>query len=326
MSTQVQTVLGPIAADALGLTLMHEHLKVGYPGWEVDTTLRFERERELELAVQRLQELAHLGVSTFVDPCPMELARDPEFMAEVSRYSGVHVICATGLYVEAGLDLAGFPAYFRAMDSERIERVYADELRSGIGAQRIRPGLVKCATGPDRMGAHEERALRAGARAALAAGVRVTTHTTQGTLGPEQLDVLTSEGLPAHQVIIGHCDWNHDPRYHLSLLRRGCYVGFDTVGVESICPEELRIKNLLELLEAGFERQLVLSHDNIGCWHFSPGDEPEPMRLLSALPQRRYTYLFEEFLPRLRAAGVEGKTVDGLLIENPRRFFAGEKP
>ena len=36
----------------------------------------------------------------------------------------------------------------------------------------------------------------------------------------------------------------------------------------------------------GFERQLVISHDNIGCWHFSPGDVPEPMRLLSALPQR----------------------------------------
>jgi phosphotriesterase-related protein len=212
------------------------------------------------------------------------------------------------------------------MDSERIERVYAEELRSGIGAQRIRPGLVKCATGPDRMGAHEERALRAGARAALAAGVRVTTHTTLGTLGPEQLDVLTSEGLPAHHAIIGHCDWNHDPQYHLSLLRRGCYVGFDTVGVESICPEELRIKNLLELLEAGFARQLVISHDNIGCWHFSPGDVPEPMRLLSALPQRRYTYLFEEFLPRLRAAGVDDRTIDVLLIDNPRRFFSGEKP
>jgi phosphotriesterase-related protein len=265
-------------------------------------------------------------VRSFVDPCPMELARDPGFMAAVSQRSGVHVICATGLYVEGGLDLAGFPAYFRAMSTERIAKLYETELRDGIGPQRIRPGLVKCATGPGRMGANEERALRAGARAALACGVRVTTHTTLGTLGPEQLDVLTSEGLPPHHVIIGHCDWNHDPRYHLGLLRRGCYVGFDTVGVESICPEELRVKNLVELLEAGFERQLVISHDNIGCWHFSPGDVPEPMRLLSALPQRRYTYLFEEFLPRLRAAGVDASTLDRLLIDNPRRYFAGEKP
>ena len=30
----VQTVTGPCAPDALGTTLMHEHLLVGWPGWE----------------------------------------------------------------------------------------------------------------------------------------------------------------------------------------------------------------------------------------------------------------------------------------------------
>jgi phosphotriesterase-related protein len=51
LSAVVQTVLGPVAVDQLGLALMHEHLKVGYPGWEVDSTLRFEREAVLDLAV-----------------------------------------------------------------------------------------------------------------------------------------------------------------------------------------------------------------------------------------------------------------------------------
>ena len=48
------------------------------------------------------------------------------------------------------------------------------------------------------------------------------------------------------------------------------------------------------------------------------------MRALSALPQRRYTYLFEEFLPRLRALGVGEGTIETLLVANPRRYFAGE--
>jgi phosphotriesterase-related protein len=34
----VNTVTGPVAVDALGKTLMHEHLVVGFPGWESDTT------------------------------------------------------------------------------------------------------------------------------------------------------------------------------------------------------------------------------------------------------------------------------------------------
>ena len=34
----IQTVTGPIAPDELGPTLMHEHLTVGYPGFESHTT------------------------------------------------------------------------------------------------------------------------------------------------------------------------------------------------------------------------------------------------------------------------------------------------
>ena len=43
MTTTVQTVLGPVAVDKLGFTLMHDHLINAYPGWEVDTTLKFDR-------------------------------------------------------------------------------------------------------------------------------------------------------------------------------------------------------------------------------------------------------------------------------------------
>lgn len=32
MTSHVQTVLGPVSVDDLGFTLMHEHLKVGFPG------------------------------------------------------------------------------------------------------------------------------------------------------------------------------------------------------------------------------------------------------------------------------------------------------
>ena len=53
MSAQVQTVLGPVSVDDLEFTLIHEHLKVGYPGWEVDTTFEFDREGEVDAALFR---------------------------------------------------------------------------------------------------------------------------------------------------------------------------------------------------------------------------------------------------------------------------------
>ena len=82
--------------------------------------------------------------------------------------------------------------------------------------------------------------------------MRVTTHTTMGTMGNEQLDIFMSEGMKPHHIVIGHCDWNRDTAYHRSLLDRGCYIGFDTIGIDAITPDEIRIKNLSELTGAGY--------------------------------------------------------------------------
>ena len=39
-SHTVNTVTGAIDVDQLGVTLMHEHLLIGYPGWEAHTPER----------------------------------------------------------------------------------------------------------------------------------------------------------------------------------------------------------------------------------------------------------------------------------------------
>ncbi len=324
MASTVQTVLGPIPIDQLGLTLMHEHLRACYPGWEVDTTLVFDREREAARVAAKLAGLKRLGVVSLVDPCPMEIARDPAFMAEVSRLSGINVICTTGLYIEHGLPLAGFPPYFKTMREAQIQRIYSTELTQGIGPRRIRPGLIKCATGPHRIGKYEERALRAAARTALALDVRITTHTTAGSMGNEQLDIFLSEGMKPHHIVIGHSDINPDPAYHRSLMDRGCYVGFDTIGFSDTPPDDVRARNLVELVRAGYRKQIMLSQDNVGCWMFAEEDLPQLIKSLEDSPRRRYTYLLEEFVPKLLSAGISKEAIATMMVDNPRRYFAGE--
>ena len=34
--SKINTVLGPISADQMGITLMHEHMVLAYPGWDLD--------------------------------------------------------------------------------------------------------------------------------------------------------------------------------------------------------------------------------------------------------------------------------------------------
>ena len=100
----VQTVLGPIDASDLGPTLMHEHILFSYPGDELDPTGTWTRADALAIATERMEQLKEYGVRTFVDPCPIEMGRDPELMAEVSQRTGMNIVCATGFYVEHTLD------------------------------------------------------------------------------------------------------------------------------------------------------------------------------------------------------------------------------
>ncbi|MGH7962511.1 MAG: phosphotriesterase family protein, partial [Candidatus Binatia bacterium] len=117
--TTVNTVAGTCKPQDLGFTLIHEHLTAGMPGWEMDN-YGFDRKREVAKAVDKLKEIKTLGVSSFVDPCPMELGRDPEFAAEVADKSGMRVIIATGLYNEA----LGIPVHFRGLPVDDIAEVY----------------------------------------------------------------------------------------------------------------------------------------------------------------------------------------------------------
>ncbi len=313
----INTVTGTVSTDKLGVTLMHEHLLIGWAGWELDCTApRFDRKTALRQATERLKELKDLGLSTFVDPCPNDIGRDVVFMAEVAAASGINVICATGLYKE---ELGNTP-YFKQRSVEEITDVYAAELTKGIGETGIKAGIIKCATGKDRITEYEEKCLRAAARASKRTGAPITTHTDEGTMGREQLDIFASEGVDFGRVVIGHSCGSSDLRYHTDMLDRGCYLGFDRFGLDFLHPDRLRMAALIGLVGVGFERQLVLSHDSVACW-LGKGlpDMDEKTRKL--IENWNPTHIFKHIVPALKEAGVPQRKIDAMLMENPRRYF-----
>lgn len=313
----INTVTGTVNTDKLGVTLMHEHLLIGWAGWELDCTApRFDRKTALKQATERLKELKDLGLSTFVDPCPNDIGRDVVFMAEVAEKTGINVICATGLYKE---DLGNTP-YFKQRSIEEIADVYATELTKGIGETGIKAGIIKCATGKDRITEYEEKCLRAAARASKRTGAPITTHTDEGTMGREQLDIFASEGVDFSRVVIGHSCGASDLRYHTDMLDRGCYLGFDRFGLDFLHPDRLRLAALIGLVGIGFEEQLVLSHDSVACW-LGKGlpDMDEKTRKL--IENWNPTHIFKHIVPALKEAGVAQRKIDTMMIENPRRYF-----
>jgi phosphotriesterase-related protein len=316
----VQTVTGPCGVEELGTTLMHEHLMIGWPGWQAEEPRdRAARREYATRCIDRMAELRALGVGTLVDPCPIDLGRDVELMAEVAAASGVRIVCATGLYKED----QGAPVYFKfrmqfGRAVEEMAEVFVRELTEGIGSTGIRAGLIKVATGRGRITPYEEMVLRAAARAHRATGAPITTHTEQGTMGVEQLDVLLSEGVPPSAIVVGHSCGSSDLHYHLTMLDRGAFLGFDRFGLEIIHPDRERLAALIGLIGVGFARQIVLSHDSVWCWRGRA-----PMLPPDALPNWRPTYVLDTIVPRLREAGVAEAAIHAMLVDNPRRYFGG---
>jgi phosphotriesterase-related protein len=298
---------------------MHEHLLIGWPGWEAEASAdRAARREHFKRCVDRMRELRELGLRTFLDPCPIDLGRDVEFAAEVAQASGVRVICATGLYKED----QGAPAYFkfRAQFGDgpgEMADLFVRELTEGVGETGIRAGIIKVATSAHKVTPYEEMVLRAAARAHKATGAPITTHTDEGTMGVEQLDVLTGEGVPPSAIVVGHSCGSSNLAYHVAMLDRGAYLGFDRFGLEILHPDRERLAALIGLLGVGFERQIVLSHDTVWCWRGRPPVLPPEL-----MPDWQPTHVFRKVVPRLREAGVAESKIQTMLVENPRRYFA----
>lgn len=322
----IQTVTGPISPDELGRTLAHEHLLIGYPGWESDTIRRGpSRAEALARCLDRVSEMKAHGVRSMIDPCPNDLGRDVSFMAEVASRAGLQIICATGLYKE---DEGGAPYWkFRARfgaTAASIAELYIHELTKGIGDTDIKAGIIKVATGAHGITPYERTLLEAAAIASCETGAPITTHTDEGRFGDEQQKILTDAGVPAHRIIIGHSCGTSDHAYHMRILERGSYLGFDRFGILVLQDDEVRVKSLLALLAAGKERQLVVSHDSVWCWRGEPIPDANDPGLVALLSIWTPTHFFERIIPKLKAGGATDAQITRMLEENPRRFFAGE--
>lgn len=316
---RIPTVTGSIAPSELGRTLVHEHVVTGLPGWESDTLLAGHTRRELVLrAKDRIAELQAEGIGAIVDPCPADLGRDVELSAELSQATGFPIIAATGLYNES----AGASMYWKfrtaSGDAAKIlADVFIRELTEGIGRTGIRPGIIKVATGLGQITRYERAVLEGAARAAVATGAPVTTHTEEGQLGDAQQALLTSCGLPAHRIIIGHSCGSSDHAYHMKIAGGGSYLGFDRFGLENMLSDDVRVSSLLKLLGAGAGGRVVVSHDTVWCWRGTP---------LPPNPLWEPTHFTRRIVPKLRAGGATDAQIEALLVDNPRRFFSGEVP
>lgn len=311
----VRTVTGDIEASQLGVTYAHEHLLIT-GGMQVYLDGDFLLNDPARAAAD-LSQFKAAGGNSVVDMIPCGLGRDPDGLQVLSRETGVQIIAATGFHTERYYDTNHWLFQY---SPEQIAKLFQAEIEDGMDqwgyrgplVQRssARAGVLKVATGYYSWNENTDRWFEAAAVAHAATGVPISSHTENGVLGEKQVEALTSRGVAASSIIVGHIDKNVDSYVHRELAAMGAFLEYDSPSRLKYGPDADAVSLIRAAAEGGYADHIVLGMDLARRSYYpSYGGGPG------------LTYLLEHFLPRLRAEGL-GDIVGQIMIENPRRAFA----
>jgi len=343
LSGQAQTVLGPIAGEAMGITLPHEHLLIDFEvmfrepangaerglarqpvslanlGWvRHNFSSNLDNLQLLDEAVARDEALLfkHAGGQTFVDPTNRGLARDPLALARVARATGLNIIMGSGYYVAAA-----HPADMDRRTVDDIARELVTDLTEGVDGTGVRAGFIGEIGTTWPWTDNEKKVLRAAVAAQRETGAALMIHPGRHERLPLAIvDFIRKEGADLGRVIMCHIERTiADPAVLLELAATGVRLEYDLFGLEtSYYPynpafdmpnDGERMRQILFLIERGHLAQILMSHD-IAYKH-----------CLTRWGGFGYHHLLVNVIPRLRAKGADDKIVQTLLIDSPRRAF-----
>ena len=344
LSGKVQTVLGPIDPEALGVTLTHEHLLI-------DTECYFQppdeaserawiharltidrlggvRQRwsynldkskllDVQTAIEEVLRYKYAGGSSLVDATSVGIARDPLALARISRATGLNVVMGASHYV---------PLSHPPDMDQRTEESIADQIirdvTVGVGETGVPSGIIGEVGNFWPMGDNERKVLRASAYAQRQTGAPILVHVGfHPDSPPTIMDVLTRAGADPRRVIMGHLDMFGDREAMKSLADTGCYMEWDGFGSEdtslpTIADQKFdhlndvqRLEMLEYMMEQGFGDKIVIAHDV--CMKY----------MYARYGGKSYDHILSNMVPRMRRRGFTESQIRAILVDNPREVL-----
>lgn len=341
---KVQTVLGLIDAEELGVTLAHDHVLIdgtfmyvepeeisqkglahqkitlenrGWVGYNWTSNKDNVELKDEELAVSELKRFVAAGGRSIVDPTNVGLGRDPLALARIARLTGMNIIMGAGYYLGVT-----HPDDMSDKSEAEITAEIVKDIEVGVGDTQIRAGLIGeigCAYPWDK---NEKKSLRAAVAAQKQTGAPLMIHPGRDPKSPlEIVELVDQEGGDLSRTIICHIDRTCLERDWLKqLAESGVYLEYDLFGNESsyyppnpdvdMPSDAQRMEVILWHFEQGYEKQILLSHD-VATKH-----------RLHAYGGLGYDHLITNVVPRLRKRGLSEAQISTLIIDNPTRVYS----
>lgn len=313
----VRTVWGDIPPSEMGLTYAHEHIIIeeSYPTLSHPLFLL----NDVDKISEELGNFYAAGGRTMVDTMPADCGRNIQKLAEVSRRTGVHIIAPTGIHLEQYY----LPNHWRYTYSEdQLSRLFIADVTIGIDVHdyngpyvdrsQHKAGMVKLATGDERITAHQEKIFRAVVNTHMETGVPILTHTNAGKQASEQVELFAKLGADLRHVVLSHVDRRVDIDYHRRLLQTGVKLEYDSAFRWKEKPNGTY--RLLEALLPEFPDQITMGMDAAkhSYWR-SYGGEPG------------LNFLLTTFRTDLGKMGLE-QYYEKLFVHNPAELYGFSIP
>jgi phosphotriesterase-related protein len=343
LTGKVQTVLGPIDCDSLGITMIHEHLLIDMSSQFVppdpnEIALAHEPVQLKNLLWVRLHPVSNLdnmrltdeelvvkdsmlyklaGGSTIVEVTTAIFDRDPDGLVRIAQETGLNIVMGTGHHVART-----HPSKLATMNDSEIIQEMVTDITEGAGQSGVRAGIIGEIGCSIPLQNNERRVLRCCAAVQQLTGAAVYIHPSPHDDAVMEIPKLLAEaGADLRRVIIGHVDisgFSEDTRRRL--LDMGCFIAFDTFGFEGFIqpPHEsrvvelsdvVRIKDIMSLINEGYIGQILISQD------------VATKERLAAYGGFGYAHILRDIVPVMKSKGLSENQLQTLLVENPTRIL-----
>jgi len=345
MSGKIQTVLGAINPEELGITMSHEHLlidfsvvfeepksqqlstlasepiSIGLLGW-LRYNWRSNRDNLLlddeDTAIQEVSRFASLGGRSIVDATNIGLGRNPLGLTRISCATGLNVIMGSSYYVASS-----HPIDMRWRSEEDLANEVIRDITTGVSNTGVKSGIIGeigCSWPWDP---NEKKAVRAGAKAHRETGAPLLIHPGRHEDSPfEIVKELEKIGADLGRTVLSHIERTIFSRKKLlDLAKTGVILEWDLFGHESsyypfsdnsMPNDSQRIDQIMYLIEEGFGHQIVVSHD-ICTKH-----------RLAKYGGHGFSHILDNVIPRMKLMGISDVQVDNMLISTPRKVLTFE--
>jgi len=345
---KVQTVLGLVNPEDLGVTLPHEHLFIDHvsanftePSNASDKAMAhklvnletlhwlhyhtMENIDNMQLldeqeAIDEAMLFKKAGGATIVDLSNVGAARNPKALARVSRATGINIIMGAGYYLSGS-----HPKDMSEKKDEEIVNEIVRDITEGVEDTQIRAGIIGEIGCSWPLLDNEKKSLLAAVRAQKLTGAPLNIHPGRknNIAVLEIVKILENAGADLSRIVISHIDVRvrqHSARRELG--KAGCYLEYDTFGWEGIAPLSLyrnsdidipndtqRIYEILQLINEGFLNQILISQDI--CYKTRR----------ARYGGKGYAHISNYIVPLMLSKGITDKQINTIMVKNPKNML-----